>query len=115
MPSGWSRSSQPTGRARNRSRIGAASSVVLQSEVGDLILSHQVTQSVLQLRLLNEEIVFRLESGRCHRTLVVEGEPFLDSLHPRALREIGEQRQVKDDRRGENRVAAEEVDLDLHR
>ena len=35
--------------------------------------------------------------------------------HARALREIEEQRQVEHDRRRENAVAAEEVDLELHR
>ena len=34
---------------------------------------------------------------------------------PGALREVHEQREVEDDRRREDRVAAEEVDLDLHR
>ena len=34
---------------------------------------------------------------------------------PAALREVHEQREVEDDRRREDRVAAEEVDLDLHR
>jgi hypothetical protein len=31
------------------------------------------------------------------------------------LREVEEEREVEDDGRGQNRVAAEEVDLDLHR
>ena len=32
-----------------------------------------------------------------------------------ALRQIEEQHQVEHDRRGENRIAAEEIDFDLHR
>jgi hypothetical protein len=53
-------------------------------------------------------------SPRRHRALVVEREPLLDSLHPGALRKIREQGQIEHYRRGENGVAAQEVDLDLH-
>src|SRR2546423_1900490 len=69
-------------------RCLASSSVVLQSEVRDLIFAHQMPEGVFELRLLNEEIVLRLQSGRGHGTLVVEGQPFLNSLHASAVREI---------------------------
>ena len=52
--------------------------VVLDPQVGDLFLTHQVPKCVLELELLNEEIVLRVESG-CHlRALEIEGEPLLD-------------------------------------
>ena len=34
--------------------------VVLDAQVGDLLLTHQVPQGVLELELLNEEIVLRV-------------------------------------------------------
>src|ERR1035437_6258525 len=80
-----------------------------------LLLSHQVPQRVLELGLLNEEIVLRLESRSGHRRLVIEAEPLLNPLHPGAVREVGEQGQVEHDRRRQDRIAAEKIDLDLHR
>ena len=38
----------------------------------DLFLTHQVAKRVLQLRLLDEKIVFRLESSSSHRRFVIE-------------------------------------------
>ena len=46
--------------------------VVLQPEMRDLFLTHQMPKRVLELRLLDEKIVFRLESGSGHRRLVIE-------------------------------------------
>ena len=46
--------------------------VVLQAEMRDLFLTHQVAKRVLQLRLLDEKIVFRLESSSSHRRFVIE-------------------------------------------
>src|SRR5437879_7560394 len=45
----------------------------------------------------------------------VEGEPLLDAGEPRALGEVEEQGEVEHDRRRQDRIAAQEVDLDLHR
>ena len=55
------------------------------------------------------------KSGRRLWRFEVERKPLLHAFHARTLSEIQKQRQVKNDRRGEDRVAAEEVDLDLHR
>ena len=49
-----------------------------------------------------------------HRTLEVERQPLLDARQAGALRQVEKQRDVEHDRRGENAVAAEEVDLELH-
>src|SRR5512135_3430669 len=89
--------------------------VVLGAEVGDELITLGVAQRVLQLHELDEQIVLRVQAFRSHRRLPVERQPLLDARHPRALREVHEQRQVEDDRRSQDRVAAEEVDLDLHR
>ena len=46
--------------------------VVLQPEMRDLFLTHQMPKRVLELRLLDEKIMFRLESGSGHRRFVIE-------------------------------------------
>ena len=56
-----------------------------------------------------------IQARRRLRALEVEGEPLLDAAHAGPLRQVEEQRQVEHQRRGQDRVAAEEIDLDLHR
>src|SRR5271157_5145176 len=78
----------------------------------------QVPQSVLQLYELDEQIVLRIQSRRRHRRLEIEAQPFLNSEAAQlrgALRKVEEEHQVEHDRRRKNRVAAQEVHLDLHR
>src|SRR5262245_16260552 len=89
--------------------------VVLTTEMRDELFALQEPQRVLQLHQLDEEIVFGIETRRVDRALEVERQPFLDAVHVRPLREIEEQGDVEDDRRGQDAVAAEEVDLQLHR
>src|SRR5262249_57677568 len=71
-----------------RCRQRRASLVILDPEVGDLLLATQVAQRVLQLHQLNEEVVFWIERRSAHRTLEVERQPLLDSLHARTLRQV---------------------------
>src|SRR3954464_12610744 len=71
-----------------------ASVVVLETEMGDQFLALNVAQRVLQLHQLNEQVVLRIEPRRVHRRLEVERQPLLDALHPRALREVEEQRHI---------------------
>src|ERR1035437_8239866 len=89
--------------------------VVFTAEMGDELFALQIPQLVLQLYQLNEEIVLRVQLRRVHRALEVERQPFLHARHAGALREIHEQRDVEDDRRREDAVSAEEIDLELHR
>src|SRR5437762_9482213 len=89
--------------------------VILTAEMRDELFALQEAQRVLQLHELNEQIVLGIDRRRVHRTLEVEREPLLDAVHVRALREVEKQRDVEDDRRREDAVAAEEVDLQLHR
>src|SRR5436190_5386817 len=89
--------------------------VVLPAKVSDEFLTLEIAQRVLQLHQLDEEIVFGIEAGRVHGALEVERQPLLNPVHARPLREIEEKRDVEHDRRGENAVAAQEVDLQLHR
>ena len=56
-----------------------------------------------------------VETGCVHRTLEIERQPLLDARHAGALRQIQEQRDVEDDRRRQDAVAAQKVDLQLHR
>ncbi len=46
--------------------------IVLGVEVGDLLLSHQVPERVLELDLLNEKVVLRIQARRRLRALEVE-------------------------------------------
>src|SRR5438046_7845356 len=81
----------------------------------DELFTFHIPEGVLQLHQLNEEIVFGVELWRVHGTLEVKGEPFLDAVHAGPFGEIEEKRQIEDDRRSENAVAVQNVDLDLHR
>jgi hypothetical protein len=79
-----------------------------------LLFAHHPVKRVLQLRVLDEDVVLRVDSGSVLGTLEMEGQPFLDALHASSLGEVEEQSEVKNQGRGENRIAAEDVDLDLH-
>src|SRR5262245_44898798 len=81
----------------------------------DQVLALQIPERVLQLHQLNEEVVLRVYLGCMHRALEIEREPLLYARHPGALGEIEEQYRVEHDRRSENAVAAQEIDLELHR
>ena len=82
--------------------------------MGDLILAPQIAQRVLQLGKLDEQIVLRVEERGAHGALEVEGQPFLNAAELAALGEVHEQHQVEHQRRRQDAVAAQEVDLDLH-
>src|SRR6476659_3659860 len=51
--------------------------VVLDAQVGDLLLTHHVPQRVLELGVLDEEIVLGIHPRRHLRALEVEGAPLL--------------------------------------
>src|ERR1700686_3108604 len=89
--------------------------VVFLPEMGDQIFADHPAQGVLQLHQLDEQVVLWVEFRGGHRRLEVETQPLLDATHPGALREIEEQNQVENNRCRKNRIAAEEVHLDLHR
>src|SRR4051794_37858993 len=76
--------------------------VVLTPQMRDELFALQVTQGVLQLHQLNEEIVLRIQTRGVHGALEVEREPLLDAVHVRAFREVHEQGDVEHDRRREN-------------
>src|SRR5947209_12374104 len=80
--------------------------VVLHPQMRDLLLAHQPAQGVLQLRLLNEQVVLRIDARRVLRTLEIQREPFLDSFEPRALRQVREQDEVEHEGCGKDRVPA---------
>src|SRR3569623_1279416 len=94
-------------------RIGLV--VVLGAEVGDEVITLRVAERDLQLHELDEQVVLRVQAFLRHRRLPVEAQPLLDARHAGAVREVHEQREVEDARRREDRVAAQEVHLDLHR
>ena len=88
--------------------------VILQPQVCDQVFTFHMPERVFQLHQLNENVVFRIKAGGGLGCLEVERQPFLNSFHTGTLREIHEQREVEGERRGQDRIAAEEVDLDLH-
>src|SRR6266436_1882118 len=79
------------------------------------ILAAHPAQSVLELHELDENVVLGINLGRMHRRLEVERQPFLDSAHACAMRQIEKQHEVEHQWRSQDRVAAEEVYFDLHR
>src|SRR5262245_7370309 len=87
--------------------------VVLEPKVRDLLFAREMSQRVLQLHLLDEQVVLRIQTRCYHRALEIEREPLLDAAHTRALRQVEEDREIEHDRCGQDRVSAEEIDLDL--
>src|SRR5437868_9389784 len=76
-----------------------------------------MTQGVLELHELDEEVVLGIEAGSGHRRLEIKAEPFLDAAATQfwgALCEVEEEHQVEHERRGEDGIAAEKIHLDLH-
>jgi lipoprotein-anchoring transpeptidase ErfK/SrfK len=89
--------------------------VIFVADVRDQVFALHPAQHVLHLDQLDEEIVLRIQPGSGHRALVIEREPLLDAAEAGAVREVHQDRQVEHDRRGQDRITAQEVDLDLHR
>src|ERR671919_1892253 len=89
--------------------------VVVQAEVGDEFLTGDRTQRVLQLGGLDEEIVFDGQTLEGHRALEIEAQPLLDAAPFEPASQVEEERDVQHQRRREDGIPAEEVDLDLHR
>src|SRR5215475_14181450 len=56
-----------------------SSVVILQPEVRNQILAHNVTQRIFQLHRLNKQIVLRIQPLRRHRRLEVKAQPLLNS------------------------------------
>src|SRR6185312_15381317 len=56
--------------------------------------------------------MFGIQARRSHRRLEVETQPFLNSDSLQLRRALS---QIEEERRGEDRIAAEEIDFDLHR
>ena len=85
--------------------------------MGDEVFAHDVAECVFQLHVLDEEVVFGVDAGCGVRIFEVEAEPFLNSQALQAWssgREIHEEDQIERQRGGEDGVAAEEVNLELH-
>src|SRR6185312_14533081 len=96
-------------------RLDVISVVVLESEVSNQLLALHPSQSILQFHELDEDVVLGIKSLSRHRRLEIERKPLLNASHSRALRQIHEQHQIENEWRRKNRVAAQKIDLDLHR
>src|SRR4051812_4617527 len=115
LPTAMMGSADSTPMTSPPARTGWALIVVFTAKVRDQIFALEIPQRVLQLHQLDEQIVFGIEIRRVHRRLEVERQPLLDAAHAGALGQVEEQRDVQDDRRRQDAVAAQEVDLELHR
>ena len=89
--------------------------VIFLAEVGDHFFAHHPAQSIFEFHGLDEKVVLGVKRRRTHGRFEIEAEPFLDAVHAGALREIEEENEIENQRRGENGIAAEKIDLDLHR
>src|ERR1700733_15960730 len=77
-----------------------------------------MAERVLELHRLNEEIVLGIEALARLRRLQIEAQPLLNADGAKLLRALGqieEEHKIERDRRGENRIAAKEINFDLHR
>ena len=59
--------------------LTTSSVVILQPEVRDHLLAHQVAHRVLQLHRLDEQVVLRIQPRGRHRRLKVKAQPLLDA------------------------------------
>src|SRR5579863_401331 len=89
--------------------------VILTPKVCDNVLSAHPAQRVLQLHQLNENVVLGIKPWGGHRRLEIERQPLLNALHAGPLSEVEEKHEVEHQRCRQNRIAAQEIDLDLHR
>ena len=87
---------------------------IVQTQVGQWLLTAKPTKGVLQLPVLDEEIVLRIQPLSGLWTLEIEGEPLLDPGKSRSRSQIQKERKVKYDGSSQNGIAAKEVELDLH-
>src|ERR1043166_7588904 len=115
LPAANSGNAERTPMTRAPTSTGCGLIVVLTAKMRDQLFALEIPQRVLQLHQLNEQIVFGVQTRRVNRRLEVKRQPLLDAAHVRAPGQIEEQRDVEHNRRGKNAVAAQEVDLQLHR
>ena len=80
----------------------------------DQVFPFKITEGIFQFHELDKQIMLRIELRGAHGAFKIKRQPFLNPPHPAALCQIHEQNQIKYDRRGQDAVAAEEIDLDLH-
>src|SRR4051794_4415518 len=109
------------GKGRSRAALSRGefeSVVILETEVSDELLAFEVTQRVLQLHGLDEQIVLGIQARLRHRGFQIKTEPLLYANAAQlfaALRQVEEQDQIEHDRRRQDGVAAKEIYLELHR
>src|ERR1700693_4871156 len=95
-------------------KLNLRSIVILLPQVRDQTFAHHPAQRVFQLHQLYEQIVLGVQTRRGHRRLEIEAQPLLNTAHARALRQIQKQYKIEHDGRGQDRIAAQKVHLDLH-
>src|SRR6185437_12996783 len=91
--------------------------VVIQAEVRNEVFAHNVAQRVLELHRLDKEVVLGIDALGRIRRLEVEAQPLLDaeaSQTWRACGKVHEEAEIERQRSCEDRVTAEEINLELH-
>src|SRR6266498_115805 len=97
--------------------MSPSSVVILQSQMRDQFLPAHIAQRILQLHKLDEQVMLGIQVGGAHRALEVKRQPLLNSFarHFRAaLGKIKKEHQVENEGCGQDRIATQKVDLDLH-
>src|SRR5690349_8487281 len=101
----------------SRNRASSCTAAPRSADGGGDVLRHHLgvpAQLAVHVRLLLEEVVHLRAARRGDGALEEEREPLLRAPLPGALREVAEEREVEDERRREDGVAALEVDPDRH-
>jgi hypothetical protein len=62
----WPKALVPAETVSTIARLRSYSVVILQPEMSDQIFATEMTQGVLELHQLNEDVVFGIEGGRGH-------------------------------------------------
>jgi hypothetical protein len=69
--------------------------VIFESQMCDELFAAEMTERVLKLHQLDENIVLGVETGGRLRGFEIERQPFLDTFHSGPLSKIQKQREVK--------------------
>src|ERR1700730_9400603 len=107
----WSRAMSPTLMIRWAASLLSAIAI----EMGNELFTHPLPERVLQLCLLDEQIVLWGQLACSLWAFEVEAEPLLDPALAGAPSQIHQQGEVEHNRRGQDAVTTEEVNLELHR
>src|SRR6185437_10617018 len=91
--------------------------VTLKAKMRNQFLTLDMSQRVLQLHRLNEQIMLRIQTLRRHRRLEEEAQPLLNADPAQIfapLRQVRQQHQIQRNRGCKDRIATQKIHLNLH-